>query len=139
MSDDWKPPNMPTLIPALPGGRRLCEFVSKAFEVKGIHAYEMEGGAIARAEIRIGESVLMTGDPVGDKTTPPGTMIIYVPVCDHAYQRALEAGAKSIEAPADQFYGDRTARIVDPFGNQWTIATHLEDVSAGEMSRRMGG
>ena len=82
-------------------------------------------------------SLIMTGDPMGDHTIPPCSVSIYVPDCDATYERALAAGATSKEPPKDQFYGDRSARIVDPFGNQWNIATHIEDVSAEEMDRRI--
>ena len=136
MTTHWKPADMPTLTPALPGGGRLIEFMKKVFGAHTSRVYEM-GGVVAHAEIRVGESLLMTGDPTGEHTIPPGSAHIFVPDCEAAYQRALDAGATSKETPKDQFYGDRTARVVDPFGNQWSIATHVEDVSEEEMERRM--
>jgi PhnB protein len=136
MPTDWKPANKPTLVTVLPGGRRLVDFMRKVFEAGPVHIYETDTGAVARAEIRVGESMIMTGDPFGGPGTPPGSSLIYVADCDAAYQRALAAGATSRQAPADQFYGDRTAYVVDPFGNQWSIATHKEDVTAEEMTRR---
>ena len=133
----WKPTEMPTLTPALPGGKKLIDFVQRVFDAKVQRIYEGPDGGVAHAEIRFGESLLMTGDPMGDHVIPPGAASVYVPDCDAAYKRALDAGAKSKEAPKDQFYGDRTARVVDPNGNQWSIATHVEDVSEDEMKRRM--
>ena len=138
MPTPWKPENWPTLTPAIPGGARLIDFLMKVFDAKPMHVFEMENRAVARAEIRIGDSLVITGDPVGPRTTPPGSLLIYVADCDATYQRAVKAGATSKQAPQDQFYGDRTAHVIDPFGNQWSIATHKEDVSAEEMNRRMG-
>ncbi len=62
---------------------------------------------------------------------------LYLPDTDASYKRALAAGATSVREPADQFYGDRSAGVRDEFGNQWYIATHVEDVSQEEMQRRM--
>jgi uncharacterized glyoxalase superfamily protein PhnB len=61
---------------------------------------------------------------------------VYVPNVDDAYRKALAAGAKSEREPSDQFYGDRSAGVTDRAGNQWWIATHVEDVSEAEMARR---
>ncbi len=67
----------------------------------------------------------------------PATVVAYVEDADKTYQRALEAGATSIREPEDQFYGDRSAGVIDPFGNHWWIHTHIEDVPPEEMARRM--
>lgn len=66
----------------------------------------------------------------------PSSIYLYVPNIDATYRQALEAGAISLMEPADQFYGDRSAGVRDPFGNHWFIATHIEDVSAEELTRR---
>ncbi len=137
MTIPWKPASRPTLIPAMPGGRKLIEYVTKVFGASIAALYDGPGGGVAHAEIRFGESLLMTGDPMGPHTIPPGSAHVYVPDVDAAYARALEAGATSKEEPKDQFYGDRVARVVDAFGNQWSIATHMEDVSDEELKRRM--
>lgn len=137
MAIAWKPKEMPTLTPAMPGGKKLIDFVKKVFDAKIQRVYETPGGGVAHAEIRFGESLVMTGDPMGDHKIEPGSAHVYVPDCDAAYKRALDAGAKSKEPPKDQFYGDRVARVVDPLGNQWSIATHKEDVSEEELKRRM--
>ena len=63
--------------------------------------------------------------------------MLYVPDVDRVFNRAIEAGAKSQQALKDQFYGDRSGTVIDPFGHVWTIATHVEDVSEEEMQRRM--
>ena len=137
MAIPWKPHDMPTLTPALPGGRKLIAFVERVFDAKAQRVYGTPDGGVAHAEIRFGESLVMTGDPMGEHTIPPGSAHVYVPDCDAAHDRAIAAGATSKEAPKDQFYGDRVARVVDPLGNQWSIATHIEDVSEEEMNRRM--
>ena len=66
----------------------------------------------------------------------PVSMCLYVKDCDAVLAKAMELGAKSLRAVQDQFYGDRSGTIVDPFGHQWTIATHQEDVSDEEMRKR---
>lgn len=67
----------------------------------------------------------------------PARIQLYTEDTDAAYRRALEAGATSLREPGDQFYGDRTAGVKDPVGNQWWISTHKEDVSPEELQRRM--
>ncbi|MCC6526532.1 MAG: glyoxalase/bleomycin resistance/extradiol dioxygenase family protein [Polyangiaceae bacterium] len=136
MAVHFKPADMPTLTPALPGGARLIEFAKRVLGAETVRLYPM-GDRVAHAEIRIGESLVMTGDPMGADALPPASVHVYVPDCDAAYGRALAAGARTKQEPKDQFYGDRTARVVDPFGNQWSFATHVEDVSEDELMRRM--
>jgi PhnB protein len=75
-----------------------------------------------------------TADGSGDPM--PATLMTYVEDADATYRRALQAGAKSIREPADQFYGDRSAGVEDPFGNRWWFHTHIEDVSPEEAARR---
>jgi PhnB protein len=62
---------------------------------------------------------------------------LYVPDVDAVYKRAIEAGGKSVREPTNEFYGDRSSGVVDPAGNQWWIATHVEDVTPEEMEKRM--
>ena len=64
------------------------------------------------------------------------SLLVYVPDVDAAFARAIGAGAKEVRAVQDQFYGDRAGTLRDPFGHQWTLATHIEDVSPEEMQRR---
>ena len=64
-------------------------------------------------------------------------VFLYVPDVDATFKRAVAAGAKSLEAPTDQFFGDRCARVLDPFGHEWIIATHKEDLSPKEKQRRL--
>jgi len=66
----------------------------------------------------------------------PVLLSVYVPDVDATYRRAVEAGATSVSEPADQFYGDRSARFTDPWGHHWNVSSHVEDVDADEMARR---
>src|SRR5205814_292088 len=95
-----------------------------------------EDGSIGHAEARIGDSMVMMGDPGEESSVMPGQIHLYVGDCDGTYRRALDAGATSLREPTDQFYGDRTAGVRDPAGNVWWIATHVEDVSDDELERR---
>ena len=101
---------------------QLVEFVKTAFG--GVELFRTTGSAGGlHAEVNIGESKLMIG---GYETVEemPTSLHVYVPDADAIYQRALEAGATSVEEPVDQFYGDREAGVKDPTGNVWWIATH---------------
>jgi PhnB protein len=93
-------------------------------------------GTIMHAEVKIGDSIVMMGEARGDCKPMPGSLYVYVNDADATYRRALQAGATSMMEPGDQFYGDRTAGVKDPSGNQWTIATHREDVPPEELRRR---
>jgi PhnB protein len=98
----------------------------------------MPDGAIGHAEVRLGDSVIMLSEAQGGEHKPmPTGIYLYVENCDATYKRALEAGATSVMQPTDQFYGDRSAGIKDQFGNHWYIATHIEDLSKEELTKRM--
>jgi PhnB protein len=94
---------------------------------------------IGHAEMRVGDTIVMLADAStaeGVSGPMPATVVAYVEDCDKVYQRALEAGATSLREPSDMFYGDRSAGVVDPFGNRWWFHTHVEDVSPEEAARR---
>ncbi len=103
------------------------------------------GDRIAHAEIRIGDSMIMLSDEWPDmgKLSPKSrggatsALMIYLEDADSAFQRAIAAGATQEQPVQDQFYGDRSGSITDPFGHSWTLATHVEDVAPDEMQRRM--
>jgi PhnB protein len=103
------------------------------------------GDRIGHAEIRIGNSIVMLSDEwpdagmVGPKTRggPTSSLMVYVEDSDAAFDRAVKAGATAERPVEDQFYGDRSGTLVDPFGHRWTIATHVEDVSEAELQKRM--
>jgi PhnB protein len=107
--------------------------------------FPMPDGGIAHAEVMIGDSHVMLADEVPDQGfVGPQTLggagvslMLYVDDVDATFARAVAAGATSRRPVVDQFYGDRSGTLVDPFGHVWTIATHQEDVSAEEAQRRM--
>ena len=120
----------------VPGVATLLDFLTQAFEAQELHRLPRPDGTIMHAEVRIGDSRVMMGEPMGDAPPLLGSLYLYVNDVDAVYTRALHAGATSTSAPADQFYGDRSAGIKDPIGNQWWIATHKEDVSPEEITKR---
>jgi uncharacterized glyoxalase superfamily protein PhnB len=95
-----------------------------------------ENGRVMHAEVTLGDSRIMMGEPMGEFAPTAAGIYLYLPDVDAAYKRALEAGATSLMEPADQFYGDRSAGVKDSQGNMWWIATHVEDVAPEEMRRR---
>ncbi len=118
------------------GASKLIDFAKRAFGAEETFRMPGPGGAIMHAEMRIGDSMLMLSDATSEN--PPLAVMIhlYVEDADGVYKRALAAGAASLREPADQFYGDRSAGVKDAFGNQWWLATHIEDVPPEEMAKR---
>jgi PhnB protein len=133
-----KPDGYRTVTPYLvvPDAAKLIDFTIKAFDGKQVRRHNMPDGKVAHAEVAIGDSMVMIGNS-GDQW--PGLKAgihLYVDDVDAVYRRALAAGATSEREPADQMYGDRSAGVKDFAGNSWWLATHIEDVSDEEMSRR---
>jgi PhnB protein len=101
-------------------------------------------GKVGHAELNIGDSVIMLADEhpemnaVGPKTVggTPVSIHVYVEDSDSVFERAIEAGAKSLAPMEDKFYGDRSGSFEDPFGHHWNVATHVEDVPEEEMAKR---
>jgi PhnB protein len=114
----------------------LIAFLQQAFDAREMVRMRSPDGSIMHAEVRIGDSVVMMGGAGENNPPMPAMLHLYLEDADDAYRRALEAGATSLREPEDQFYGDRTAGVQDDFGNQWWLATHIEDVTAEEMQRR---
>lgn len=127
-----------TVTPYLvvPGAAKLIEFLRHVFDAQEIERMARPDGTVMHAEVRIGDSVVMMGEASGEKPAMPAMLYLYVKDCDATYKRALQAGAISVMEPADQFYGDRNAAVKDASGNQWWMATHVEDVPPEEMARR---
>ncbi|MDT9598031.1 VOC family protein [Sphingosinicella rhizophila] len=125
-------------------GNAAIGFYKEAFGATELLRLPM-GDRIAHAEIRIGDSVVMLADEMhdmgllGPKARGGCTagMMIYVEDVDAAFPRAIAAGGKVEREVQDQFYGDRSGTLVDPFGHRWTLSTHVEDVPEEEMQRRM--
>ena len=121
----------------VPGARRLIEFLKAAFGAKQISCHQGPDGAVTYALLKIGDSMLMLSEPRDPWKPMPCGIYLYVKDTDAAYAAAMRAGGISLMEPSDQFYGDRNAGVQDPCGNQWWIATHVEDVSPKELERRM--
>jgi PhnB protein len=126
------------------GAASAIEFYKKAFGAKEVMRLADPTGKIGHAEIQIGDSRIMLADehpemdirgPQSLGGTPVG-ICLYVPNVDAVFNQAVAAGAKVERPVVDQFYGDRSGTIRDPFGHKWTIATHKEDISPEEMNKR---
>ena len=129
----------------LQGAAGALDFYKRAFGAKELVRMPGPGGRIMHAEIKIGDSPIMLADEAPERGhrsphalggTPVG-ICLYVEDVDSLAAQAVAAGAKEIMPVRDQFYGDRSGTFSDPYGHQWTIATHKEDVSPEEMRRRM--
>jgi PhnB protein len=125
------------------GGAQAIEFYKKAFGATELFRMPAPGGKIGHADLRIGNSPIMLADEhpeIGAVAPPAGvhsvSFLIYVEDVDRMFAKALAAGGKQMRPVQDQFYGDRSGTLVDPFGHQWTIATHKEDLSPEEIGRR---
>lgn len=118
------------------GVAKLIDFLKFAFEAKETERHAKPDGTIMHSEVRIGDSIIMMGEPTGEFKPMPGSIYLYVNDTDAVYKRALQAGGTSIMEPADQFYGDRNAGVKDSSGNFWWIATHKEDVPPDELAKR---
>ena len=119
------------------GAAELIEFMKETFNAEGQEAVKGSDGRIAHAELRVGDSVVMLADSTAKYSPVASQLYVYLDNVDQTYLRALKAGGTSVQEPADQFYGDRTAGVKDPTGNFWWIATHVEDVTPEELQRRM--
>ena len=146
MSDSHIPAGCHAITPYLVvrGAAQAIEFYRHVFDAVEIFRLPM-GEKIGHAELQIGNSRIMLADefPDHDALAPahfggtPVSLLIYVPNVDEVFDRALAAGARLKRPLVDQFYGDRSGMVVDPFGHIWSIAMHQEDVSPKELLRRM--
>ena len=120
------------------GVPRLIEFLKQGLDAQPVgHVHSAPDGRIMHAEVKIGDTIVMLGEPVGTWKPRPCNLYLYVKDVDAVYHKAIQAGGKALNEPKDQFYGDRSGGVEDPSGNWWWIATHVEDVSEEEMGRRM--
>ena len=125
-------------------GAAAIEFYKRAFGATETLRMPGPDGKLGHAEIRIGDSVIMLGDEIpGMGARSPqslggvtGAITLHVEDVDAVYARAIAAGATSRVPVTDMFYGDRAGQLVDPFGHEWAISTHKEDVSPEEIARR---
>ena len=117
----------------------LLAFLANAFGTVERMRIPMPDGSLAHAEVEIGGAPVMLGSASDEMGSPAlsAQIHLYVEDVDAVYAQAVSAGATAVAEPADQFYGDRIARVLDPAGNSWSIATHIEDVEVDELMRRM--
>src|SRR5688572_26477861 len=127
------------------GAGKPIDFYKKPFNARDRRRMQDPGGKIRQAEMEMGNSGVRLADEfpemggVGPQTlggTPVG-LHVYVENVDAMYAQALAAGAKQDRPLTNQFYGDRSGSIIDPFGHKWNLGQHIEDVSPTEMDRRM--
>jgi PhnB protein len=126
------------------GAAGAIAFYKKAFEAKEVMRMPGPGGTIGHAEIQVGDSRIMLADefPEMNFRSPhsvggtPVNIHLYVSDVDKVVKKAVAAGAKSLRPVADQFYGDRSGSLEDPFGHVWHIATHKKDIPVKELKKR---
>jgi PhnB protein len=126
------------------GAARAIEYYKKVFGATVVLRMDGPGGHVGHAELQIGSSRIMLADEnpqMGYRSAEtigasPVSLLVYIRDCDKVVERAVAEGAKLLKPVQDQFYGDRSGFIQDPFGHQWGIATHIEDVSPQELEER---
>ncbi len=135
---DYKPAGYHTVTPALTldDPKRFIDFARRAFGAQVPVEMDMPDGSIMHAEVKIGDSTVMVGPVGGNAGLALGSLYMYVEDVDATYRRALDAGAASVSAPENMFWGDRSATVTDPTGNTWMISTVVEEVAPEEMRRR---
>jgi PhnB protein len=154
---DSKEASMPNAVRPIPEGYhsitpqltcrdagRAIDFYKSVFGAQEIMRMSGPGGKIMHAELKLGDSRFMLNDetpgmsvaPSASASMQPSSLFVYTEDVDALHKRALHAGAREDMAPSDMFWGDRFGKFTDPFGHQWGIATHVEDVAPEEMKRR---
>lgn len=138
--------NYPAVTPYLccKNAARAVEFYQRAFGASEIMRLAEPSGRIAHAELKIGDGMIMLADEYPDINfrSPetiggsPVTIHVYVPDVDATVKQAVAAGATLLRAVEDQFYGDRSGRLSDPFGHVWIVSTHKQDMTAQDVENR---
>ena len=134
------PAHRPAVVPYLlvDRARDLIPFIESVFDADVLGSMDRPDGSLGHAEIRIGDAMVMIGEPMGELASMPGMVYVTVDDCDAAYRRALDAGATSLmEVTHMHHAGERYGGVTDLAGNVWWIATHVEDVSWEEQARRV--
>lgn len=119
------------------------ELYKKAFGAEEVMCLRTPDGGVMHAELKIGDSVFMLGGEWPDQGMKApaeghtsGGIHLYVADADKAFKRAVDAGCEVVMPPSDMFWGDRYAKVKDPSGHQWGLATHIEDIAPEECARR---
>ncbi|MEV4729759.1 VOC family protein [Saccharopolyspora sp. NPDC049426] len=141
------PQNFPRVTPYLcvDDAKAAIDFYCRVLGATERMRMPMQNGKIAHAEITIGDAVIMLADEAPDMGArspksiggSPVMLYVYVEDVDRVFNEAVQSGSTVLNSVEDKFYGDRSGEFEDPFGHCWSIATHVEDVSDEEMSRRM--
>lgn len=126
------------------GAAEAINFYKRAFGARELMRMASPDGKVMHAELKVGDSVVFLGDEFPDMgcKSPQtlggasGALHVYVPNVDAAFKRAVDAGAQVTMPVADMFWGDRYGKVTDPFGHEWGLGTHKEDVSPSEMAER---
>ena len=137
-----RPEGHHTITPSfiVPGAAKVITFLEQAFGGKVVERYDGPNGEVHHAEVLIGDSVVMMGEPQGEWGPMPACLSFYVATADDVdatYKRALAAGAKSEMEPKNQFYGYRSACVRDAGGNKWTICAVIEQLTKEQIAQRM--
>jgi PhnB protein len=129
------------------GADRAIEYYQKVFGAKVLSRMDQPDGKVGHAELQIGDSRFMLAEEnpsmgqghrsAANIGASPVSLYLYIPDVDRIVERAVDEGAKVLKPVQDQFYGDRSGFIQDPFGHLWGLATHIEDVAPKEMKERM--
>lgn len=117
---------------------------TEVYGAKELFRFPTDKGKVAHAEMQLGTSKIMLADEFPDMGArsprtiggSPVGLMLYIENVDDVFQRAIKAGAKQIQALENKFYGDRSGTLTDPFGHQWTLSTHIEDLTMEEMKAR---
>lgn len=120
---------------------RAIDYYKKAFNAQEIMRMPSPDGKISHAELKIGDSIIFLNDEMGPMTgtssvTPRMSLFLYVEDADTTFNNAVKAGGKADMPLENQFWGDRYGKLTDPFGHQWGVATHVEDVAPEEIGKR---
>ncbi len=128
-----------TLTPscALERCAAAVDLYHRVFDAKTVVRFDNPDGTVGHCELQLGDSRFMMGEPSARVPRRTMSLMIYLTDCDATFKRAVDAGFSVKEPPELKFWGDRMARVVDPHGNEWFLATHVEDVSDEEMKRRI--
>lgn len=138
MKANFIPEGFHTVTPYLltKGADKIIDFTKRVFDAEEISRMDHPDGSVMHAQVRIGDSIVMLAETRPEYPAMPTMLYLYVEDVDEAYDRAIKAGGVSLREPTDEYYGDRSCGVQDTGGNQWWIATHLEDVSPQEAERR---
>jgi PhnB protein len=139
MTNSWLPKGFHSVTPNIivDDAEAAIAFLKKALGATENYRLATSSGKVAHCELRFGDSIVNLGESMEGWPARPLIAQLYVPDSDAVFARAVEAGATVIMPMTDMFFGSREGRVVDPFGNMWTIATLKEEVAPEEMRRRM--